>query len=193
MNWQRWIASGIAVLAALGVAAWFLVPRSPLSPTPGPPRAAETTLLLPPPSEISLPIILPLPDLEKALEKAVPKTLWTLDEQLQLCAPGARIKLFGQRLKVTPDLTCKVNGIVTRGPLQLVASAGKLRLLLPVSGTLTASDIGGLGIAETASAQALVTADVTPELFCSAQRRFASRGLYGLHDRARRGSALPGL
>lgn len=164
MSWQRWIAFGIVVLAALGVAAWFLVPRSTLRPTPGPPRAVETKLLLPPPSEISLPIILPLPDLEKALEKAVPTTLWMLDEQLQLCAPGARVKLFGQRLKVTPDLKCKVNGTVTRGRLQLVGSAGKLRLLLPVSGTLTASDIGGLGIAETATAQALVTADVTPDV-----------------------------
>lgn len=163
---KRWLIGALVVLllAVAGVAAFLFWPRGNARPTIGPPRAAPSVLPAPPASAVSLPIRLPLAPLERGLERAVPTTLWTIDDQLETCAPAARVKLFGKPVKVTPDLKCRVSGTVTRGPLTLVGHKGSLRLQMPVSGTLTARDAAGLGIRETATAAALVTADVVPDV-----------------------------
>ena len=76
------------------------------------------------------------------------------------CVPAQRVKLFGKRMKVTPDLRCRIVGTVRRGRATLAGNGKVLRLTLPVSATISAEDIGGVVPRETATGAATVHADI---------------------------------
>lgn len=160
-----WIALPAVLIVVLAV--WLLQPgwrTGTINLGAAPPRAAPTTLPPPPPSSIALPVHLPLALLQKAINKAVPGTLWTIDEPGRVCVPAARIKLFDSKLKITPDLKCQIVGNVVRGPIGLSGRGSVIDVRMPLSAVVEARDIGGIIKKETATATAIVTARLRPAL-----------------------------
>ena len=129
-----------------------------------PPRAAPSPLPPPPPSSIALPVRVPLALLEAAVNDAVPQQLWQVDKPGSVCLKASRVRMFGAKLKLTPDVKCRIVGDVTRGPIRLSSRDDKLHLAMPVAATLEARDIGGLSMGKGTEAKALITADLVPEL-----------------------------
>lgn len=159
-----WALAAVLATAALvlGWSTWRAVVFGVTSPAP--PRAAAIALPPPPVSTIALPVRLPMKLLRNALEQAVPRTLWTIDDPGKLCIPAQRLKLFDAKLKVTPDIHCRIVGTVTRGPIRLSGRGDRLVAELPLSAVISARDIGGIIKAETATAVAMITADVRPDI-----------------------------
>jgi hypothetical protein len=160
-----WIGAPAALIIVLAV--WLLQPgwrSGTINLGAAPPRAAATPLPPPAPSSIALPIHLPLALLEKAVNDAVPATLWQIDEPGRVCVPAARIKLFDTQLKITPDIKCRIVGDVERGPIRLSGRGRRIHVEMPLSAAVSAQDIGGIIKQETATATALVTAELRPTL-----------------------------
>ena len=57
--------------------------------------------------------------LKRALERAVPRTLWTINRREPRCVPPQEVKVLGRRINVTPPIACTIVGRVTRGALRL--------------------------------------------------------------------------
>lgn len=161
-----WLVAGLGFAAVLvAVLFWMmLISVAETVTRPAPPRAEATPMQPPAPSSIALPVRLPLALLEQTVEGAVPTVLWTIDEPGRVCVPAARLKLFSARLKVTPDIRCRIVGTVTRGPIRLAGKGDRLQLVMPMSAVITARDIAGIIAQETATASAMVTADLQPSL-----------------------------
>lgn len=125
-------------------------------PVPAPPRADTAPPVAQQPSYIAVPITARVVELEKALNARVPRTLWQIDEQKQDCVPAQRI--FKEKLKITPDISCRIVGAAVRGPIKVGGSGAVLTLSMPVSVELAAKDIGRVIKSETATAAARVRA-----------------------------------
>lgn len=111
-------------------------------------------------SSLTVPITLRLDEIQRGLESDTPRRLWSIDEQRSECVPAQRVKVFGRKLKVTPKLGCRIVGHVNRGRISLSGSGQRLVLRLPISATISARDVGGVLKGETATAAAIVRADV---------------------------------
>ncbi|WP_298669698.1 DUF4403 family protein [uncultured Sphingomonas sp.] len=150
--------SGLLAIVIAGTVALTGCHRQPASP---PPPRLETPLRLPEtPSAISVPITARLADLERTLNREMPQTLWSINRVEDKCVPAQRIAVFGTRIRITPDLRCRIVGTVRRGRVTLGGSGSTLRLTLPVRATISAEDIGGLIDRETATGAATAHADI---------------------------------
>ena len=160
----RWLVAGLGFAALVAAALFWLLPGSVVGGAliPAPPRAAPTPLPPPSISSIALPVRLPLALLQKAVEDALPESLWAIDEPDRVCVPAARVK-------VTPDIRCRLTGNVVRGPIRLGGTGDRLRVVIPLAAVITARDIGGVIARETATASAMVTADLRPTLTADGQ------------------------
>lgn len=127
---------------------------------PVPPRVTTAPEFPEQRSTLVVPIALSLDDIQRSLERGTPRRLWSIDEQHRKCAPGQRVKIFGERLKVTPDVGCRIVGQVTRGAVRLAGSGQHITLSLPVRAVVSARDIGGVLEGETATGAAVVRANV---------------------------------
>ena len=132
-----------------------------------PPRASDAP---PDPSEasyIAAPIEVDAEVLRRAVEQAVPKTLWTIDQHFDRCVPPQRVKLLGARIKLAPKIGCNVIGAVTRGPVRLRGNGSEIVVELPLRAQISARDVGGVLKGETATgaakAYAIVRLDVAPD------------------------------
>ncbi|PKP88476.1 MAG: hypothetical protein CVT78_04395 [Alphaproteobacteria bacterium HGW-Alphaproteobacteria-17] len=132
-----------------------------------PPRSTEQA---PSPSQrslIAVPINADTTALKQALERAVPKTLWTINRRERACVKPQQVKLFGKEVKVTPPIACTIVGRVTRGPLRLRGEGDEIIVDVPLSATIAARDVGGVLKGETATgaamAHARVKIDITPD------------------------------
>lgn len=164
---RRWLCVGLAAALIIGLALWQLQPgwrsgRIDLGAPP--PRAAATRISVPPVSSIALPVRLPLSFLARAINDAVPAQLWAIDEPGRVCVPATRLKLFKSDVKITPDIECRIVGDVVRGPIRLTGRGPLIHLEMPLSAVVQARDIGGIISHETATAAALVTAELRPAL-----------------------------
>ncbi len=146
---------------------------------PAPPRVTEPARIPVATSQIAVPISAPLADLERLLEAEIPRTLWTIDRQEKECIPAQRLTvclrhrrpcegeacrdvpcaLGFQRARVTPAMSCRLVGQVTRGRVRLSGTGETLRLAMPVSATVSVRDVGGI-VSQTATADAEVRAAV---------------------------------
>lgn len=163
---RRWWFALLAAAIVL-MSAWLLRPlwpRGTINLGAAPPRAAATVLSPPGASSIALPVRLPLAMLEKAINDAMPAKLWAIDEPGRVCIPAARIKLFKSRLKITPDIKCRIVGEANRGPIRLSGRGDTIHLAMPISARVEAQDVGGVIARETATADAILTADLRPTL-----------------------------
>ncbi|HTI30566.1 MAG TPA: DUF4403 family protein [Sphingomonas sp.] len=116
---------------------------------PAPPRL-ETPVALPDqPSTIRMPISVPLADLKRAIEEEVPRVLQVIDEPPRVC--------IKTKSKLLPDLTCRLRGQVTRGPIALTGAGDVITLRIPVAATVRAENIGKLIKHETATGAVVVT------------------------------------
>ena len=128
-----------------------------------PPRATDTIKSEPQSSIIAVPIAVDLSALSAALEREIPRQLWTIDRPGQVCVPSKKVKVLFVKLK-TPTLHCRLVGQVVRGPMAIVGSGRDIVVTMPISAVIHARDVGGLIKQETATAQAQVRAIVHLDL-----------------------------
>lgn len=122
---------------------------------PAPPRVIVPTDIPATTSTVAAPIQVPLSELERALERAVPTTLWQIDQREERCVAPARIR----GVAVTPRLSCRIVGEVTRGRISLSGRGADIRLRMPVSARVSAREVARV-LNETATASADVEAVV---------------------------------
>lgn len=114
--------------------------------TPAPPRVPAEPVIAPQVSRVALELEASLPELHAALEAAVPKTIHAVDEVRSNCLP--------------PGLGCRLAGEVVRGPIRLGGAGETLRLSMPLTGHIRASEILGVIGTPEATGKAVVTASV---------------------------------
>jgi hypothetical protein len=124
-----------------------------------PPRATDRIAVEPQTSTIAVPVEADLNALAAALEREVPRALWTIDKPDQTCLASKRTKVLGVTLK-SPRIGCRIVGQVTRGPLALSGRGRDLVVTMPLHAEIAARDVGGLLKGETATGDARVHADV---------------------------------
>lgn len=123
--------------------------QAPDAATVAPPHL-ETPVTLPDqPSTVRMPIAVPLADLKRAIEEAVPRVLQVIDEPPRVC--------IKTKSRLLPDLTCRLRGQVTRGPIALSGAGEVITLTIPVAATVRAENIGKLIKRETATGAVVVT------------------------------------
>lgn len=149
-----------ALIGALALAAC-----NPAKLSGPPPRATDEIKIEPQSSVIAVPISANLAALDAALEKEVPRQLWTIDKPDQVCAAPKKVKVLIVKIK-TPTLKCRLVGTVTRGNMQISGSGKTFVVTMPIRAVIHAKNVGGL-INETATADARVRAtvnlDVAPD------------------------------
>ena len=106
-------------------------------------------------SNVAVPITVPLADLQRVIENAIPQTLWQIDQREDRCIAPARVA----GVAVTPRLSCRIVGEVTRGRVRLSGRGQNIILRMPVSARITARDVAVV-LRETATAEAEVQAVV---------------------------------
>ncbi|MET0240158.1 MAG: DUF4403 family protein [Sphingobium sp.] len=155
------------IAAAIITATIPLAGCSDPKPAGPPPRAHDP---IPVPQEnslIAVPVEADQRVLSQAIEKAVPRTLWTIDRKMQRCIPPQKLKVFGRRLNVTPSIGCTVVGVVTRGPIRLRGEGKEIVAEMPITARISARDVGGVLKGETATGSAMAHAriklDITPD------------------------------
>lgn len=104
-----------------------------------------------------VPVSAPLDEIAAGIERATPRILWTIDRHEDRCVPAQRVNLGVGRLKVTPDLGCRIVGRVTRGPIRLSGAGDRLLIAMPVNAVIGVRDIAGIA-GETATGSAIVHA-----------------------------------
>ena len=118
-------------------------------------------------STLSVPIDADPRALRAALERAIPRTLWTIEERVRRCIPPQRIKVFGRNVAVTPTIGCTVVGNVTRGAIRLRGVGRDIYADVPIQARISARDVGGVLKGETATgsalAHAVVRLDIGPD------------------------------
>jgi hypothetical protein len=124
-----------------------------------PPRATDAIAVPPQASTIAVPITARLDELAAALEREVPRELWSIDQPGQDCVASKRVEVLGVKLK-TPRVECHIVGNVVRGPITLSGQGQDLVVTLPLHATVRARDIAGVFKQETATGDAMVRAHV---------------------------------
>ena len=122
-----------------------------------PPRVDAAARLPAETSTIVVPVSAPLADLERAIDRETPRQLWKIDQHQDRCVAARKVNLGIARVKVVPDLGCRIVGQVVRGPIALGGSGSTLRITMPVTATITADKVGGV-VSKTATGAAIVHA-----------------------------------
>lgn len=126
--------------------------------TPAPPRVQAAAGQLPAESStIVVPVTADLGALERGLNKETPRVLWTIDEHRDRCVAAKKLDLGIGKVKVLPDLGCRLVGQVTRGAIRLSGRGERVDLVMPVSAAVTAQNVGGV-LSKTVTGSATVRA-----------------------------------
>ncbi|RYD44178.1 MAG: DUF4403 family protein [Sphingomonadales bacterium] len=144
-----------------------------------PPRATDKAPSPTQTSLIAVPINASTASLKVALERAVPKTLWTINRREARCVQPQQVKLFGKKVKVTPPIACTIVGQVTRGPLRLRGEGDEIVVDVPIHAAIAARDIGGVLKGETATGTAMAHARIKIELTPDWRTQGKARISYG--------------
>ena len=144
-----------------------------------PPRATDEAPSPTQKSLIAVPINANTASLKQALERAVPRTLWTINQRERACVQPQRVKVFGKKVKVTPPIACTIVGQVTRGPLRLRGEGSEIVVDVPLHATIAARDVGGVLKGETATGAAMAHARVRIELTPDWRTQGKARITYG--------------
>ncbi len=144
-----------------------------------PPRATDKAPSPTQKSLIAVPINASTASLKQALERAVPKTLWSINQRERACVQPQRVKVFGRKVKVTPPIACTIVGQVTRGPLRLRGEGDEIVIDVPIHATIAARDVGGVLKGETATGAAMAHARVRIELTPDWRTQGKARISYG--------------
>lgn len=144
-----------------------------------PPRATDTAPSPTQTSLIAVPINADISPLKRELERAIPRTLWTIDRHEKACVPPQRVKVFGRKVKVTPAIPCTIVGQVTRGPLKFRGEGNEIVVDVPINARISARDVGGVLKGETATGSALAHARVRLDLAANWRMQGKARIAYG--------------
>jgi hypothetical protein len=107
-------------------------------------------------SVVDAPVSFPLTDIRTGLERVVPTTLYRIDERRDNCVPPQRISVFGERIRLTPDVRCRIVGDVERGRLTIAGGGDSIEIGFPVTVVVSAEEIAGIIDRETATGKANV-------------------------------------
>lgn len=124
-----------------------------------PPRAHDAIKVDPQASLITVPVHADLGNLAAALDREIPRTLWTIDKPDQTCMRSKSVDIGIAKIR-TPKLKCRIVGEVTRGPMAFDGRGKEIVLTMPLHAVVRAEDIGGLLKRETATADAMARAVV---------------------------------
>lgn len=173
---------GFGILLALliaGIVASLLWLRGAIEgKAEAPPRANDAIEVPRQLSAIDVPLDVNVSVLTRALEQAVPRTLWSIDQQIDKCVPAQRVKLFKAKLKVTPDLGCNVVGTVTRSAIRLRGQGDEIIADMPIRAQIAARHVGGFLKGETATGSAMVQARIRLSMTDNWQPRATVRLAY---------------
>lgn len=158
--WRRRLAILAAVLAVLAAAIVAFVWQSRDTAVEHPPRVNDAVEAPRQASHIAVPIETDTAALSQALEKAIPRTLWTIDQHFDKCVAARRVRLFKKSLKITPDIGCTVTGTVTRGAIRLRGEGEDIVADIPIIANISARNVGGVLKGETATGSAMAHARV---------------------------------
>ena len=161
---DRQARAPLAIVTALLAAA--LAGCGVKAPEGAPPRATDAIDVPSQSSVIAVPVTARLDLLRAALEREVPRTLWTIDKPDQVCVQSDKVKVLVVKVK-TPTIKCRLVGAVTRGAMQIGGKGRDIVITMPLRAVIRARDIGGVLKQETATANAQVRAvvrlDLTPD------------------------------
>lgn len=131
----------------------------------GPPPRADDPIPIPrETSIISVPIEADERAIGRAIENAIPLTLWTVNKKVEKCIAPQKVKLFGRKINVTPAIGCTIVGVVTRGPIRLRGEGQEIVADVPITARISAKDIGGVLKGETATGSAMAHARIRLDL-----------------------------
>lgn len=151
------IAVALAVLAAALTAILWRSRDTTVEPPPRVNDAVEVPQLA---SHIAVPIETNVSALTQALERAIPRTLWTIDRPFNKCVAAQRVRLFKKSIKVTPDIGCTVTGTVTRSAIRLRGEGEDIIVDIPILARISARNVGGILKGETATGSAMAHARI---------------------------------
>ncbi len=180
MSKRRW--TGLAALVLLAAGAFLLLRNRGGGEAIAPPRAGDTVPAPALTSSISVPIDADPRAVRAAIERAVPKVLWSIEQHLDVCVPPKRVKVFGQSVAVTPKLGCTVIGRVTRGPIRLRGVGRDIYVDLPIAARISARNVGGILKQQTATGTALAHAIVRLDIGADWKPRGTVRLSYDWKD-----------
>lgn len=150
----------LAIITLTALAGCHRTPRT------APPRATDTVAVPTQTSVIAVPVSASLSELSSAMEEAIPRQLWSIDKPGQTCVASRKVKVLFAKLK-TPNISCRIVGTVTRGPMAVSGSGQDFVITMPIHATVSARDVGGILKQETAQADARVRAvarlDIGPD------------------------------
>lgn len=111
-------------------------------------------------STLAVPIDVDTAALRGAIDQAIPRQLWTINQHSARCVKPKQVKVFGARLKVTPPISCTIVGTVTRGAIRLRGEGQDIIADMPIQARIAARDVGGILKGETATASAMAHARI---------------------------------
>jgi hypothetical protein len=152
------IIAGALIVLLAGIA-WIIWQSRDTTVEP-PPRVNDAIEAPAHPSVIAVPLETDTAALSQALERAIPRTLWTIDKHFDKCVAARRLKLFKKSLKITPDIGCTVTGTVTRGAIRLRGEGEDIIADIPIIANIAARNVGGILKGETATGAAMAHARV---------------------------------
>lgn len=154
---RLWIIGIALALLLIGVALIVTIGSHKVEPPPRVTDPIEAPRQL---SAIAVPLDVDTAVLTQALERAIPRTLWSIHRKVDACVPAARVKLLGAKIKVTPALGCTIVGTVTRAPIRLRGAGEEIIADVPIRAEISARDVGGILAGETATGSAMAHARI---------------------------------
>lgn len=155
------ISRTIGVTAALGALALGGCKELAKTSADAPPRATDEIVPPQQSSLIAVPVDADVSILTNALEREIPRTLWSINQRFDKCVEPQRVKVLGKQIAVTPKSGCTIVGTVTRGPIRLRGAGRDFVVDLPIRAVIRARDVGGIIKQETATGSAMARARVT--------------------------------
>lgn len=143
------------VIATAGLALLLAIGSNRRGSNPEPPRLTVGTVIPVQSSVIAVPITARVVDLERLLDDRIPRTFTSTDVQQATCAGT------GLAGRIAGRIGCQFTGTVTRGPITVTGGAGDtLRLSIPVSGMVNATEMARFVGKAPVSAAAVIEAKV---------------------------------
>ena len=124
---------------------------------PAPPKVETPADLPSETSRIVVPLSADLGNLERALDAEAPRELWHIDQHQDDCVKAKRVDIGIAKVKVVPNLGCRIVGQVTRGRIAVTGRGDTLFITFPVNAQIAAKDVGGIA-SKTATGSATIHA-----------------------------------
>lgn len=154
MNWRSNLIRAVGIPAVL----LALSGCSQDGSNDPPPKSNLPIKLESRPSTVAIPISASIADLQVKLNEQVPNPILPIDQEKDNCIPARYTRVCviwiprpgedycgGRKdIQVSPNISCRIKGEVSRGQITLSGEGQTLRMAMPVSVRVSAKDIGGV-------------------------------------------------